>query len=148
MTETMAELLERSSPGYIFTIAQEQLDSVPQREHCWRFPGVDGPGRYTWNEARHTYRPVGLAMVMAPEAAPDGSPADFDRTGLGIGGAGRHDPGAEMGDLIARGKARLVERRRVGPMPHGELWEPCAKWGCDVEPVCVDCGRCEYHCEC
>lgn len=73
---------------------------------------------------------------------------DFDESGLGIGGAGRHDLDAETAELIARGKLRPVKRERRGPMPNGQLWEPCGKWGCDDEPVCLDCGLCEDHCEC
>jgi hypothetical protein len=72
--------------------------------------------------------------------------ADFDHSGLGIGGAGRHDLDAEMGELIARGEVRVVKRERRGPMPNGQLWEPCPR--CDEEPVCLDCGYCERHCRC
>lgn len=71
---------------------------------------------------------------------------DFDSTGLGIGGAGRHDLSAETGELIARGELRIVEQKRGGPMPHGQLWEPCPI--CDREPVCLDCGLCKRHCTC
>lgn len=72
---------------------------------------------------------------------------DFDK-GLGIGGAGRHDPDAEMQELIARGEMHIEQRQRRGPMPHGQLWEPCNRRGCDNEPVCLDCGYCERHCGC
>jgi len=71
---------------------------------------------------------------------------DFDRTGLGIGGAGRHDLAAETGELIARGEMHYVERTKRGPMPNGQLWEPCPI--CGTEPVCLDCGRCRKHCRC
>ncbi len=71
---------------------------------------------------------------------------DFDKTGLGIGGAGRHDLNAEIIDLITRGEMEIVERKRVGPMPHGQLWEPCPI--CGQEPVCLDCGYCYEHCNC
>jgi hypothetical protein len=31
----------------------------------------------------------------------------------------------------------------------GQLWEPCAKRGCDNEPSCLDCGYClDKHCHC
>lgn len=73
---------------------------------------------------------------------------DFDKSGLGIGGAGRHDLEAETQELIARGELQVVKHGRIGPMPHGQLWESCSKWGCDVEPVCLDCGYCRRHCEC
>jgi hypothetical protein len=74
--------------------------------------------------------------------------ADFDKTGLGIGGAGRHDLRAETAELVARGKMTIREHKRRGPMPHGQLWQSCRKWGCDNEPVCVDCEYCEQHCTC
>ena len=69
----------------------------------------------------------------------------FDR-GFGIGGLERHDAAGEMVGMIARGEVRVVERKRIGPMPHGQLWEPCPR--CDDEPVCLDCGFCENHCYC
>ncbi len=71
---------------------------------------------------------------------------DFDRTGLGIGGAGSHDLAAEIAELIARGEMKIVERKRLGPMPHGQLWQPCPI--CGQEPVCLDCERCYNHCTC
>jgi hypothetical protein len=73
---------------------------------------------------------------------------DFDKSGLGIGGAGRHSLEDEMAELIAKGELISVEQGRQGPMPNGQLWEPCARWGCDEEPVCLDCGYCERHCKC
>lgn len=71
---------------------------------------------------------------------------DFDRSGLGIGGAGRRDLRAEEQELIARGEMRIVEPQRLSPMPNGQLWEPCPR--CRTEPVCMDCGLCRRHCRC
>lgn len=71
---------------------------------------------------------------------------DFDKTGLGIGGAGRHNLRDEEMELIARGKMDIREHERIGPMPHGQLWQPCRK--CGQEPVCLDCELCEKHCKC
>lgn len=31
---------------------------------------------------------------------------------------------------------------------NGQLWQPCAAGRCKVEPVCVNCERCEKHCAC
>lgn len=70
----------------------------------------------------------------------------FDKTGLGIGGAGRHNLTAETAELIARREMKIVERPRISPMPHGQLWEPCSI--CGQEPVCVDCEYCYDHCKC
>jgi hypothetical protein len=70
---------------------------------------------------------------------------DFDRTGLGIGGAGKHNLADEQAELIARGEMKIVEPERLGPMPNGQLWEPCF---CGVEPVCVNCFQCYDHCSC
>ncbi len=71
---------------------------------------------------------------------------DFDKTGLGIGGAGRHNLIDEMTELVARGQMEIVERKRTGPMPHGQLWQPCPI--CGQEPVCLDCECCYDHCDC
>lgn len=30
----------------------------------------------------------------------------------------------------------------------GQLYQPCAEWRCDGEPVCVNCERCARHCGC
>lgn len=76
------------------------------------------------------------------------SSRDFDRSGLGIGGAGRHDLAAETRELIARREMHYVERAKRGPMPNGQLWQPCSVRGCNNEPVCVDCMRCRKHCRC
>jgi len=80
------------------------------------------------------------------QAAETESPHDFSHSGLGIGGAGQHDLVAETAELVARGEMHVVERERKGPMPHGQLWEPCPR--CSDEPVCLDCGLCKRHCTC
>jgi len=72
--------------------------------------------------------------------------SDFDHSGLGIGGADCHDLCAEVIELVACGEMRVVESPRKGPMPHGQLWEPCPT--CGQEPVCLDCGLCYDHCIC
>lgn len=64
-------------------------------------------------------------------------------SGLGIGGIGSDDYNIHV-ELAHAGHA--PERQRRGPMPHGQLWEPCPR--CDAEPVCLDCGLCERHCRC
>ena len=71
---------------------------------------------------------------------------DFDKSGLGIGGIGRHDLDAEMAELIAKGEFTARERKRRGPMPHGQLWQDCPI--CGREPVCKTCQLCERHCTC
>jgi hypothetical protein len=73
---------------------------------------------------------------------------DFDKTGLGIGGAPAHDLQSETLELVARGELKVVEKESRGPLPDGQLWEPCEVRGCNNEPVCVNCFRCEKHCEC
>lgn len=121
-------------------ITQQQLDETPRRDRKWRWPGVAGPGAYTWDEAAHSYKPAHI-----PSPASQAS-FDFDRTGLGIGGLSRHDMHGEMLELVARGEMQVVEHERRGPMPHGQLWEPCPR--CGQEPVCLSCGLCEQHCIC
>ena len=75
--------------------------------------------------------------------------SDFDG-GFGIGGLSRYQPTAaeEMARIEAedRHAQREANRVRKGPLPHGQLWEPCPI--CRREPVCVDCGVCEKHCDC
>ncbi len=73
------------------------------------------------------------------------SEKDFDG-GFGIGVLSRHDEQAEIAEMVARGKLVPREHTRRGPMPNGQLWEPCPR--CDREPVCLDCGLCEKHCRC
>ena len=76
---------------------------------------------------------------------------DFDK-GFGIGGINRYQPTATEEMALLDAQIRYVEREekrvREGPLPHGQLWEPCSKWGCNVEPVCVLCLHCENHCDC
>jgi len=50
--------------------------------------------------------------------------------------------------IIRRKRTAPRPKRDEGPMPHGQLWEPCNRRGCDNEPVCLDCGYCERHCGC
>ena len=74
---------------------------------------------------------------------------DFDG-GFGIGGINRRQPTAaeeiELLDAQLRAAEREAKRVRKGPMPNGQLWEPCPS--CKREPVCLDCGLCERHCNC
>lgn len=76
-------------------------------------------------------------------------PHNFDG-GFGIGGINRYQPTAaeEMARIDAEMRHAESEAKRVrkGPLPHGQLWEPCPI--CRREPVCVDCGVCERHCDC
>jgi len=40
-------------------------------------------------------------------------------------------------------------RQYTGSIPRGQLWQPCEVPGCDNEPVCMNCFRCqEKHCHC
>jgi hypothetical protein len=61
----------------IYTVTQTELDQTPQADHHWRWPGVTGPGQYTWSEAEDTYHPV--RRVKAAE-----STAIFGIGGIGI----------------------------------------------------------------
>jgi len=87
-----------------------------------------------------------VARQKARKPTMEESPHDFSHSGLGIGGLARHDEAGEVAEMIARGEMRVVEHERKGPLPHGQLWEPCPV--CSTEPVCLDCGRCEQHCRC
>lgn len=77
-------------------------------------------------------------IVATPE-----KPIEFDdiTSGLGIGGAGSDDYNINTEQPtphIPTGKPR----RNGG----GQLWEPCPR--CGEEPVHVDCGYCDRHCQC
>lgn len=40
-------------------------------------------------------------------------------------------------------------RRSTGTVPKGQLWQPCSVPGCNEEPVCMNCMRCQKtHCDC
>jgi len=42
-----------------------------------------------------------------------------------------------------------MTREATGNIPHGQLWQPCEAPGCNNEPVCMNCMRCqEKHCHC
>jgi hypothetical protein len=63
-------------------------------------------------------------------------------SGLGIGGAGSDD--YNMATEGERYSPQFSSRKSSG-----QLWEPCARRGCDNEPSCLDCGYClDKHCQC
>jgi len=104
--------------------------------------------------AKHGYTlvsvtPAASNLAIASVPLPAESPYDFDG-GFGIGGINRYQPTAaeELATIEAqiRHMEREEKRVRKGPLPHGQLWEPCPI--CGREPVCVDCGLCERHCDC
>lgn len=42
-----------------------------------------------------------------------------------------------------------MTRQATGSIPRGQLWQPCEEPGCDNEPVCLNCMKCqEKHCHC
>lgn len=42
-----------------------------------------------------------------------------------------------------------MTREATGNIPRGQLWQPCEAPGCNNEPVCMNCMRCqERHCHC
>ena len=64
-------------------ITQQELDNTAETDRKWKYPGVTGPGWYTWNEQQNTYAPVSQTEQAE-------NPHDFSHSGLGIGGAGHH----------------------------------------------------------
>lgn len=93
-----------------YTITQEQLDSTPQENHHWKFPGVTGPGQYIFDESQNSYRPV--------TASPAATGYDFDG-GFGIGGLGRHVekpiiPSVEAIERVERMEQRATYCKRCG----------------------------------
>lgn len=42
-----------------------------------------------------------------------------------------------------------MARQATGKIPRGQLWQPCEEPGCNNEPVCMNCMKCqEIHCHC
>jgi hypothetical protein len=42
-----------------------------------------------------------------------------------------------------------MARTSTGKIPQGQLWQPCEHPGCNNEPVCMNCMKCqEKHCHC
>jgi len=61
-------------------------------------------------------------------------------SGLGIAGVGSDDfnINTESDGLYQKFNKKIT----------GQLWQPCAKRGCNTEPVCIDCEYCDKHCQC
>lgn len=83
-----------------------------------------------------------MGNTIRPSTHPT-RPIQFDdiTSGLGIGGKGSDDYNINTeheGPHIPTGKPR----RNGG----GQLWEPCPR--CGEEPVHLDCGYCDRHCQC
>ena len=115
---------------------------------------LDGSEFAFWRpESELSSMPIQAAPALEkphkPAMLPQESPYDFDG-GFGVGGINRRQPtAAEEMELInaqIRHAEREEKRVRKGPFPHGQLWEPCPI--CGREPVCLDCGLCEQHCDC
>lgn len=84
------------------------------------------------------------------------------------GGTGRFQPGAAVirvadNELPAPNPSGLLfgnpatiqsalakqYRESTGEIPVGQLWQPCSIYGCNNEPVCMNCMTCqEVHCTC
>ena len=62
-------------------------------------------------------------------------------SGLGIGGVGSDD--YSMATEAEQNAPEFSKHKSSG-----QLWQPCAKRGCDEEPVCLDCEYCDKHCRC
>ena len=75
------------------------------------------------------------------DADPVGPPIDFEALIQGF---------AANPDVRALQHAMAAQyRRRFGRIPKGQLWQPCEVPGCDREPVCMNCMRCQdEHCRC
>ena len=61
-----------------------------------------------------------------------------------------------MDDFIRNPDVRALQHRMAalyrqneGKIPKGQLWQPCEVRGCDGEPVCMNCMKCQaIHCRC
>lgn len=63
-----------------YTITQEQIDATKAENRRVIFPGVTGPGEYTYSERDNLYLPIA--------AAPTSDEASQDSGIIGIGGIG------------------------------------------------------------
>ena len=102
------------------------------------YPGVTGPGDYAWNESRRTYEPVTPKPLTARQ-----QPITFDdiTSGFGIGGVGSDDY-----NVNTEHEGPHIPTGRPSRNGGGQLWEPCPR--CGEEPVHLDCGYCDRHCQC
>lgn len=75
-------------------ITQEELDQTSEIDKTWRYPGVTGPGCYTWSEAHHSYYPV-----------QQNEPSDFDS------GLGRHEEKPIAATAVQIGRMEAQARR-------------------------------------
>ena len=96
----------------IHNITQEQLDDTKPQDRKWRWPGVTGPGRYTWNEAENRYE-------AAPLIPDNESPHDFSHSGLGIGGLSSYEeptviPTVKQMERLEKMEQRATRCRRCG----------------------------------
>ena len=126
----------------IHTITPDQWENTSEQKRQWWYRGASGPGQYTWDEEKDCYMPITTSQQPPTEGY------DFD-TGFGIGGINRRQPTAAEETALLNAQLRHAEyeekRVRKGPLPHGQLWQPCS---CGQEPVCVDCECCCNHCDC
>jgi len=145
-------------PGTIIAVNLDPVCNIRPRHYPYLVQ-LDSGGFPSWRPASGlSTEPIPTPMSAQPavrtshrasQPAPQESPYDFDG-GFGIGGINRRQPTAaeELATIEAqiRHMEREEKRVRKGPLPHGQLWEPCPI--CGREPVCVDCGLCERHCDC
>ena len=101
------------------------------------------------NDAENSFKITVSRQPTVVPVARKKTAFDFDG-GFGIGGINRHQATASEEIELLEARIRHAEREkkrvRKGPLPHGQLWQPCPI--CGREPVCVECELCEYHCDC
>lgn len=129
-----------------YTITPDKWENTSEREREWLFHGASGPGQYIWDEEDSCY--VSLPTDPSEHLPESAEGFDFDK-GFGIGGISRRQPTTAEETALLDAQLRHAEyeekRVRLGPLPHGQLWQPCF---CGREPVCVDCECCCNHCDC
>jgi len=91
----------------IYTITQEKLDAVKPEDRRVIFPGVTGPGEYTYSEADNLYRAVAAHTTEQNER----NERNEYHGGMGIGGIGIY---AENEAPIIPSAAALERYNRAG----------------------------------
>ncbi|MFH1634308.1 MAG: hypothetical protein ABIG63_09920 [Chloroflexota bacterium] len=118
-----------------YQITQGQLDDAAQKNQSYLYPGVTGPGTYTYSENDNLYSPVAAPQIT------EENPHDFSASGLGIGGLGSHVEQLPIPTVAQIARLEQIEQqvkycRRCGDNdgPYGD-----ARFGNGGGNVCDDC---------
>ena len=92
------------------TITQQELNQTSDADRRWKYPGVTGPGAYTWNEAQNRYEPASQHTAISAVVDSADEHQDFDG-GFGIGGLGRYVEEPIIPTVEQMNRQEALERR-------------------------------------